>query len=190
MRILTRLLIGLVLLVAAGLLAYRMLAPAEEITSPSPSGVPALFAATFPDQDGKAQALSQWRGKVVVVNFWATWCPPCKEEMPELSHFQEKYRARDVVVLGISTDDVAKIREFAQQEPVQYILGETEFCGLKLKVDRRALIPRPETEALVERVVTTCSANPPRRLLDLGTGTGAIGCCTTVVGGVVATGAG
>ncbi len=66
------------------------------------------------------------------------------------------------------------VRRRAQHEPVQYILGETEFCGLKLKVDRRALIPRPETEALVERVVTTCSANPPRRLLDLGTGTGAI----------------
>ena len=132
MRILTRLLIGLVLLVAAGLLAYRMLAPAEEITSPSPSGVPALFAATFPDQDGKAQALSQWRGKVVVVNFWATWCPPCKEEMPELSHFQEKYRARDVVVLGISTDDVAKIREFAQQAPVQYPLLAGDFEAMAL----------------------------------------------------------
>ncbi len=66
------------------------------------------------------------------------------------------------------------VRRRAQHEPVQYILGETEFCGLRLKVDRRALIPRPETELLVESVVKACGATPPKRALDLGTGTGAI----------------
>jgi peroxiredoxin len=131
MRILTRLLIGLVVLAAAGLFAYRMLTPADEST-PAASGVPALFAATFPDQDGKAQALSQWRGKVVVVNFWATWCPPCKEEMPELSEFQQKYGKRNVVVLGLSTDDVTKIRKFAQQAPVQYPLLAGDFEAMAL----------------------------------------------------------
>jgi release factor glutamine methyltransferase len=64
------------------------------------------------------------------------------------------------------------VRRRAQHEPVQYILGETEFCGLKLKVDRRALIPRPETEQLVELVLA--SANAPARILDLGTGSGAL----------------
>jgi thiol-disulfide isomerase/thioredoxin len=131
MRIFTRLLIVLVLLVAAGVFAYRMLAPADE-SSPATSGVPALFAATFLDQDGKAQPLSQWRGKVVVVNFWATWCPPCKEEMPELSAFQQKYANRNVVVLGLSTDDVTKIREFAQQAPVQYPLLAGDFQAMAL----------------------------------------------------------
>jgi peroxiredoxin len=131
MRILTRLLIVLVLLLAAGVFAYRMLAPADE-SSPATSGVPALFAATFLDQDGKAQPLSQWRGKVVVVNFWATWCPPCKEEMPELSAFQQKYANRNVVVLGLSTDDVTKIREFAQQAPVQYPLLAGDFQAMAL----------------------------------------------------------
>jgi len=131
MRILTRLLLVLVLLVAAGILAYRLLASTDE-SSPATSGVPALFAATFLDQDGKAQALSQWRGKVVVVNFWATWCPPCKEEMPELSAFQQKYANRNVVVLGLSTDDVTKIREFAQQAPVQYPLLAGDFQAMAL----------------------------------------------------------
>lgn len=65
------------------------------------------------------------------------------------------------------------VRRRAQREPLQYIMGETEFCGLKLKVDRRALIPRPETELLVENVQAACVA-PPQRILDLGTGTGAI----------------
>jgi release factor glutamine methyltransferase len=66
------------------------------------------------------------------------------------------------------------VRRRAQHEPVQYILGETEFFGLKLKVDRRALIPRPETEQLVEHVITACGAAAPASILDLGTGTGAI----------------
>ena len=68
------------------------------------------------------------------------------------------------------------VRRRSQREPLQYILGETEFHGLKLKVDRRALIPRPETELLVERVLAICAerANVGTNVLDLGTGSGAI----------------
>jgi release factor glutamine methyltransferase len=65
------------------------------------------------------------------------------------------------------------VRRRGQREPVQYIVGVTEFFGLKLKVDRRALIPRPETERLLE-ILTTRPAPPPAALLDLGTGSGAI----------------
>ena len=65
------------------------------------------------------------------------------------------------------------VRRRAQREPLQYILGETEFHGLRLKVDRRALIPRPETELLVASALAACAA-PPARVLDLGTGSGAI----------------
>lgn len=65
------------------------------------------------------------------------------------------------------------VRRRGQREPLQHILGETEFHGLRLKTDRRALIPRPETELLVELIVARL-AGPPRRVLDLGTGSGAI----------------
>lgn len=65
------------------------------------------------------------------------------------------------------------VKRRSQREPLQHILGETEWSGLRLKVDRRALIPRPETEMLVE-LVTARMAVPPLRILDLGTGTGAI----------------
>jgi len=66
------------------------------------------------------------------------------------------------------------VRRRALREPLQYVVGETEFCGLRLAVDRRALIPRPETELLVEHVQRMRSATPPGRILDLGTGSGAI----------------
>lgn len=82
----------------------------------------ALYAASFPDANGTPQAISQWQGKVTVINFWATWCQPCREEMPELSRLQDRYRDRGVIVLGISTDDVDKIREFVKATKVSYPL--------------------------------------------------------------------
>ena len=66
------------------------------------------------------------------------------------------------------------VRRRGQREPLQYVLGETEFGGLTLKTDRRALIPRPETELLVEIVATRLAAAPPASILDLGTGSGAL----------------
>jgi release factor glutamine methyltransferase len=68
----------------------------------------------------------------------------------------------------------AWVRRRAMGEPLQYIVGETEFCNLKLKTDARALIPRPETEQLVEMLMAHYEKIPPQRILDLGTGTGAI----------------
>ncbi|HEX2101555.1 MAG TPA: peptide chain release factor N(5)-glutamine methyltransferase [Candidatus Synoicihabitans sp.] len=66
------------------------------------------------------------------------------------------------------------VRRRAQREPLQYIVGSVDFGGLKLTVDRRALIPRPETEYLLELVAARLGATAPARILDLGTGTGAL----------------
>lgn len=77
----------------------------------------------------------------------------------------------------LAEPELAKLRPLvkrrSEREPLQYIVGTTEFSGLTLKVDRRALIPRPETELLVE-IAKEAGAVPPARVLDLGTGTGAI----------------
>jgi release factor glutamine methyltransferase len=77
----------------------------------------------------------------------------------------------------LTEQDLEKIRPLVkrrgQREPLQYILGETEFSGLRFKVDRRALIPRPETELLVEKIIGLVPA-PPTAILDLGCGSGAI----------------
>lgn len=66
------------------------------------------------------------------------------------------------------------VRRRASREPLQYIIGEVEWHGLKLKCDKRALIPRPETEYLLELMISALSASPPSRILDLGTGSGAL----------------
>src|SRR5476651_1030508 len=70
------------------------------------------------------------------------------------------------------------VRRRGQHEPVQYIIGATDFHGVRLKVDRRALIPRPETELLVELITRELTV-PPARVLDLGTGSGAIALALT-----------
>lgn len=71
---------------------------------------------------GKRESLSQWRGKILVVNYWATWCHPCREEMPSFSRLQEKYRANSVQFVGISIDTASKIIEFQKTTPVAYPL--------------------------------------------------------------------
>jgi release factor glutamine methyltransferase len=79
---------------------------------------------------------------------------------------------------SLSEAEAGKIRSLVirrgQREPLQHLIGSVEFFGLKLKVDRRALIPRPETEFLVEMIVGRRADSPPKSVLDLGTGTGAI----------------
>lgn len=92
----------------------------------------ALFASTFPDENGEQQRLSQWQGKTVVLNFWATWCGPCREEMPELSELHKAYAAKNVVVLGIALDEVAAIKEFTNETPVSYPLFSAEDTGGQL----------------------------------------------------------
>jgi thiol-disulfide isomerase/thioredoxin len=77
---------------------------------------PRLAAPDFslPDLDGKPHTLSEYRGKVVVLNFWATWCPACKEELPSLQKLARSYRDRGLIVVAISDEPTFVIRSFVQ----------------------------------------------------------------------------
>lgn len=70
-----------------------------------PLAAAALSGLALPDVDGKEQRLDQWRGKLVVVNFWATWCKPCLKELPDLSRVYERYKDRGLIVLGVLASD-------------------------------------------------------------------------------------
>jgi thiol-disulfide isomerase/thioredoxin len=80
----------------------------------------ALMAVRLADMEGRQQALDQWRGKVLVVNFWATWCEPCREEIPAFVRLQDKYRMRGVQFVGIAIDQRDKIRMFVHQFEINY----------------------------------------------------------------------
>ena len=77
-------------------------------------------------------AIEQWRGKVLVVNFWATWCPPCREEMPAFSRLQTKYAERDVQFVGIALDNANNVAQFKKIRPVSYPLLIAESNGSAL----------------------------------------------------------
>ena len=91
-----------------------------------------LFAATFPNEKGVQVALKQYQGKTVVLNFWATWCEPCREEMPELSQLHLENSAKNIVVLGLAIDDVATISDFSKEVKVAYPLLAADFAGMDL----------------------------------------------------------
>ncbi len=109
-------------IVAIIIVVLLWLAVRHRSVSPHVSGTAAKLAPDFSltDLSGRPLRLSDYRGKVVVLDFWATWCEPCKEEIPHLVDLQTKYPQR-VQVLGISMDDDDKpVRAFQQQYKMNY----------------------------------------------------------------------
>lgn len=87
---------------------------------PAAQGAPVLG---LTDLQGQHWTTASLKGKAVVLNFWATWCPPCVEEMPELSELHQRYETRGFGVFGIGIDSAAKIAEFQTKTPVSYPLA-------------------------------------------------------------------
>ena len=121
---------------AGGALLYRQqAAPAAPV--PDSPRLPAaaltrLMALSLDDSAGRPQAFSQWQGKILVVNFWATWCAPCREEMPAFSRLQAKLGGNGVQVVGIGIDSPSAIKEYAYQTPQAYPLLIGGSDGLEL----------------------------------------------------------
>ena len=75
---------------------------------------------TLQDLHGTKWSLKDLTGKVVVVNFWATWCPPCRKEMPDLETLYKRFKNQGLVILAISDEDPGKVKPFVAQEKVSY----------------------------------------------------------------------
>jgi thiol-disulfide isomerase/thioredoxin len=92
------------------------------------------------DVKGGTQSLEQWRGQVLVVNYWATWCAPCREEIPGFVRLQERYGSRGLQFVGIAIDQADKVAEFASEFRINYplLLGGLETIELLRQAGNRA----------------------------------------------------
>jgi thiol-disulfide isomerase/thioredoxin len=119
---------GLIGLLFAGLGIYaggtRTSVPADPVA--------ALFARQMPDATGTLHPVGQWKGKTVLLNFWATWCAPCVEEMPELNALQAEMAARNIQIIGIGIDSAANIAQFSSKYKISYPLYVAGMDGAGL----------------------------------------------------------
>lgn len=120
------------------------------------------------DLQGKLRDVKEWDGKVLMINFWATWCPPCRKEIPAFIQVQEKYKDKGFVVIGIALDTKDAVTDFTDPMDVNYPLLLAEQEGIALTraygnhlgvlpftviVDRKGkIIHRKRTELNVEQV--------------------------------------
>jgi thiol-disulfide isomerase/thioredoxin len=106
--------------------------------------VEGLFAARMPDLAGAQSSLGAWRGKVLVVNFWATWCVPCREEIPDFIRLQKEYGDKGVQFVGIAADQGDKVLQFSNEFQINYplLIGNYGALDLAKRVgDRASVLP-------------------------------------------------
>jgi thiol-disulfide isomerase/thioredoxin len=108
------------LLLAAGIGAAAAGAVAGALALQSRSGAAQLLATRYPDLEGRVHRLLDWRGTVLLCNFWATWCAPCREEVPLLVAAKQQWAAQRFEVVGIGVDNADKIREFSATYKINY----------------------------------------------------------------------
>jgi len=114
---------------AAGVLTSQWIHRAGLADDPA---IKAFFANPWQTPDGKSVDTKEWRGKVLVVNFWASWCPPCVEEMPTLDKLQAEFKTQNVLFVGIGIDSPSNIRQFLEKTPVSYpiVIGGLEGSNI------------------------------------------------------------
>jgi len=104
--------------------------PADDVVA---TGTPAdLWSLRFENPSGGELALSSYAGRSLVLNFWATWCPPCVEELPLLDRFQHEHGANGWQVIGLAVDSVEPVRAFLARHPVTFAIGLAGVKGLAL----------------------------------------------------------
>lgn len=98
----------------------------------APSAVEQFYQLSMPDAAGKPAEMKQWKGQLLVLNFWATWCAPCVEEMPELTALQKELAPGKGQIIGIGIDNPANIAAFADKYKIAYPLYVAGMEGSEL----------------------------------------------------------
>jgi thiol-disulfide isomerase/thioredoxin len=109
------------MIIIAAIIALGLGIAARDVSSPAENtGLGALPEFNLPDLSGHQHNISEWRGKVVVINFWATWCPPCRKEIPDFIALQQQYADKGLQFIGIALDDIEPVAEFAAATKINY----------------------------------------------------------------------
>lgn len=108
----------------------RLLSGGGPVTEPSVASP--LDATAYPDLAGKPRRIAEWRGKVVAVNFWATWCAPCREEIPLFMEVRREWTSQGFEVVGIAIDNADKVAEYAKNAAISYPVLIADGSGLDL----------------------------------------------------------
>jgi thiol-disulfide isomerase/thioredoxin len=101
-------------------------------TSAAASPTDALWQAKFTQPDGQLLTMAALRGKPLVLNFWATWCPPCLKEMPEIDRFARQFAKQGGQVVGLAIDNPSAVNSYLQRTPVSYPIALAGFDGTEL----------------------------------------------------------
>lgn len=104
----------------------------HETTAPNTEALQSLWDASFEQPDGNMLKLADYRGKPLVLNFWATWCTPCVEEMPLLNAFYQQNKAKNWQMIGLAIDQPSAVKRFLGQHPVEYAIGLAGLDGTQL----------------------------------------------------------
>ena len=106
----------------------------EKVTDKSPISVVGELRPEFslPDLEDKQHNISEWDGKIRLVNFWATWCPPCLREMPAFVEMQEQYANKNFVIIGVAIDRKDAVQDFVDTIGVNYPILYGEMAALEL----------------------------------------------------------
>ena len=92
----------------------------------------AFWGMRFDGVDGKPVPMSGFRGKLLLVNFWATWCPPCVEELPLLDFFYQENKDKNIQIVGLAVDQPSAVRAWLQKRPLNFPVGMAGLGGTEL----------------------------------------------------------
>jgi thiol-disulfide isomerase/thioredoxin len=119
-----------------------------------------LLSASFESLEGKQTAMSTWKGKTLIVNFWATWCGPCREEMPDFVKAQNEFGGKGLQFVGVAIDRKPAVEKFAKELAINYpiVLGDATWLeALKEMGNPQGVLPfsvvfSPKNEVMLKRV--------------------------------------
>jgi thiol-disulfide isomerase/thioredoxin len=106
-------------------------APAKQV-EPVSGGIEDIWKMQFDTPEGGKLTMQTLRGKPLLVNFWATWCPPCVEELPLLERFYRQHKSRNMQIVGLAADKPEAVRTFLKKLPLTFPIGITDLSGIAL----------------------------------------------------------